>query len=272
MRANGKTLISVIVPTYNSERVLDACLKSINAQTYPNIETIVVDNHSTDTTRGIAKKRGASVLLFKGIRSKARNVGASLAHGELLLSIDSDMELTPTAISDCIAKVSAGFDAIIIPEVSIGKGFWARCRALEKDCYKGDDVIEASRFFKRETFEAVNGYDQDLEFGEDWDINQRIMKAGYRVGRANVFIRHNEGYLTLRNAVRKKNHYGKTLRKYVSKHPDKARQQLKIARPAYIRNWKKLARDPVHALGMLFMKACEFASIKLAYLTSERSE
>jgi arabinofuranan 3-O-arabinosyltransferase len=103
------------------------------------MEVIVVDNYSTDGTRGIAEKYGAKVVLCRGVRSKARNVGADLAKGVFIFSIDSDMELTPNVVGECVAKAESGFDAVIIPEVSVGEGFWAKCRALEKLCYIGDD-------------------------------------------------------------------------------------------------------------------------------------
>jgi hypothetical protein len=44
------------------------------------------------------------------------------------------------------------------------------------------------------------------------------------------------------------------------KHPKEASVQLTLIRPAFIRNWRKLAKDPAHALGMLFMKFCEFGA------------
>ncbi|MDH5770151.1 MAG: glycosyltransferase [Candidatus Bathyarchaeota archaeon] len=253
-------LVSVIIPTSNSERFLERCLKSIWEQSYPNIEVIVVDNRSMDRTREIAEGCGVRIVLCRAGRSRARNVGAGYAKGEFVLFVDSDMELTPNVVRQCIAKVESGFDAIIIPELSVGEGFWAKCRALEKLCYIGDDLIEAARFFQREVFEVVGGYDPQLESGEDWDLSQRISKARYRVGRIGVPIRHHDESLSLRETMLKKHYYGKTLKRYRLKHPKEAKQQLKLIRLAFIRNWRKLTKDPVYALGMLFMKTCEFMS------------
>lgn len=256
----SRPLVSVVVPTFNSERFLEECLRSIRRQTYTNIKVIVVDNYSTDKTREIAEKYGAKVVLCRGIRSRARNVGAGLSKGEFILSIDSDMELTSNVVNECVVKMENDFDAVIIPEVSVGEGFWAECRALEKLCYIGDDLIEAARFFRLEVFERVGGYDGELVFGEDWDLNQRIREAGYRIGRINAFIEHHEGRLSLSKTVKKKYQYGKTLKKYARKHPKEAKRQLKLIRPAFIRNRRKLTKDPVHAFGMLFIKTCEFIS------------
>jgi glycosyltransferase involved in cell wall biosynthesis len=258
-----KPLVSVVVPTFNSERFLEKCLRSVSAQTYLRIEVVVVDNFSEDKTREIAEKCGARVVLCRAGRSRARNVGSSYANGEFVLFVDSDMELTANVVSECVARVGGGFDAVIIPEFSVGEGFWAKCRALEKECYVGDDLIEAARFFRSSVFEAVGKYDSVLEAGEDWDINQRTKKGGFEIGRINASIRHHEGKLALREAVLKKRYYGQTLQDYLIKHPSEAKQQLKIIRPAFLRNWKKLANDPIHAFGMFFMKACEFGAVRL---------
>ena len=259
-----KPLVSVVVPTFNSERFLERCLASVRAQGYSSVEVVVVDNYSTDRTREIAERCGVRVVLCMAGRSRARNVGASYARGEFVLFVDSDMELMPDVVGECVAKVEGGFDAVIVPEVSVGEGFWAKCKALEKACYVGDDLIEASRFFRKSVFESVGGYDEELVFGEDWDLNQRVRRGGFRVGRVDVIIRHHEGRLSLRGAVLKKHYYGQTLQRYLVKHPREARQQLKIVRPAFARNWRKLASDPFHAFGMFLMKTCEFGVVKLA--------
>jgi glycosyltransferase involved in cell wall biosynthesis len=259
-----KPLVSVIIPTKNSEVTVEKCLKSIKNQTYPNIEIIVVDNFSRDNTKKIAEDSGATLIEIDARVSEARNIGIERARGKFILSVDSDMELDSSVIDECVKKIGEGNDAAVIPETSVGEGFWARCKALEKSCYIGDELIEASRFFKKGVFEKLGCYDPQLEFGEDWDLNQRVRKAEYRIGRINAFIKHHEGKLSLSKTIRKKHHYGKTLEKYVKKHPNEAKQLLKLIRPAFIRNWRLLARDPYHALGMFLMKACEFGAARLA--------
>ena len=79
--------------------------------------------------------------------SQARNIAADKASGNLILSLDSDMEFTPRVVEECINKVTAGYDAVIIPEVSVGFGFWAKCKALEKSCYIGAREFSCARLF-----------------------------------------------------------------------------------------------------------------------------
>jgi arabinofuranan 3-O-arabinosyltransferase len=174
------------------------------------------------------------------------------------------MELTANVVSECVARVEGGFDAVIIPEFSVGEGFWAKCRALEKQCYVGDDLIEAARFFRKSTFGTVGGFDAELEAGEDWDLNQRIRKAGFQTTRISAFIKHHEDKLSLRETMLKKHQYGRTLRRYQMKHPEEAKQQLRLLRPAFLKNWRTLTKNPIHSSGMVLMKACEFIAMTLA--------
>jgi glycosyltransferase involved in cell wall biosynthesis len=256
----NRPLVSIIVPTRNSEKALHRCLESIKNQTYKNIEPIIVDNYSLDRTIEIAKKFGVKVLLRNLNRSEARNMGAEKSAGEFVLFIDSDMELSPEVVESCVSQTNRRYDAVIIPEISVGDGFWAKCKALERACYIGDDWIEAARFFKREAFETVQGYDPNLEAGEDWDLSQRIRKAGFKIGRTDPLIIHHEGKLDFRKTIMKKYEYGRTLERYIRKHPERAKQQLRLIRPAFLRNRKMLLNDPVHTIGLFIMKTCEFAA------------
>jgi len=260
-------LVSVIVPTRNSRDTIAICLSSVKAQTYPEIEVLVVDDCSYDGTAEIAQVFEAKVIKRKTGRSEARNVGALRATGNYFLFLDSDMELTPHVVEECVAKIKKGFDAVVIPEISVGIGFWANCKSLEKLCYIDDETIEAARVFERELFEAVNGFDEELEAGEDWDLNHRVKEGGFRIGRVHALIKHNEGSLTLWETMRKKYRYGKTIEKYRNKHPHESKFQLRVIRPAFLRNRRRLLREPVVFIGMIFMKSCEFAAAALGTLS-----
>jgi glycosyltransferase involved in cell wall biosynthesis len=256
----------VVIPTKNSEGTLENCLRSIKGQTYPNIEMVVVDNYSTDKTREVAQKY-TRVFVKGPERSSQRNLGSKNAHGDYLFFVDSDMELAPKVVEECIWEAfKKKAHAIIVPEVSSGEGFWTKCKALERSCYIGDQSIEAARFFRRDVFFEVGGYDEELVGTEDWDLNQKISKAGYRIGRIDAVIKHNEGKLSLWKTMKKKYQYGKTLGKYKEKHPKEATQQFNIVRPAFIRNWKKLAKDPLNAAGLTILKTCEFGAAGIGYL------
>ena len=71
---------------------------------------------------------------------------------------------------------------------------------------------------------------------------------------------HDEGALNLRKTMIKKRKYGETVNIYRKKHPEESNAQFQLMRPAFIRNWKKLLKDPVHTSGMVLMKFCEFTA------------
>ena len=82
--------IDVIVPTYQSERYLDACLSSIR-RTVPVNNLIVIDHYSTDRTIEIAKKHGAKIYFENIGLAYARQLGIELASTPIFLMVDSDV-------------------------------------------------------------------------------------------------------------------------------------------------------------------------------------
>jgi glycosyltransferase involved in cell wall biosynthesis len=251
-------LVSVVVPTRNSARTLEACLKSVRQQGHSRIELIVVDNHSSDNTLRIARQYCDFVEVAGPERSAQRNLGAQLAHGDYLLFIDSDMTLAPGVVGDCLDAVGA-VDApgVIIPEVSVGNGFWAHCRALERSCYVGDDAIEAARFFPRSSFDESGGFDEKLTAFEDWDLSIRIA-AGRRLPRTATYITHDEGRLRLGAVLSKKRDYGGSFHSYWRKHGYSSLGQANpVFRSAFRRNWRTLLRHPGLTLGFLSLKVLE---------------
>jgi glycosyltransferase involved in cell wall biosynthesis len=250
--------VTVVIPTRNSARSLRACLESVRAQSHDEVEVLVVDNESIDETPQIARGLSDMVLTAGPERSAQRNRGAAAATGRALLFVDSDMILAPDVIADCLRAVTRGAAAaVVIPEASFGEGFWARCKSLERSCYVEDTTIEAARFFTREVFEQLGGYDEQLVGGEDWDLHERARLAGARIGRADAYIWHDEGRLELAEVVAKKYHYGKTLGRYARKHPALARSQLHPFRPAFVRHRNRLVRYPLVTVGIVVMKLVE---------------
>jgi glycosyltransferase involved in cell wall biosynthesis len=252
--------VSVIVPTRNSGATLEACLQSVRAQSESTLELIVVDNFSTDETPRIAG-RYADVFRQAGPeRSRQRNLGAAIAGGNWLLFVDSDMLLEQSILAECLGETKRGFRALIIPEVSKGDGFWAGCKALERSCYVGDDSIEAARFIEHALFKQLGGFDEELVGEEDWDLTQRIRSRNEPIGRTRTPLLHDEGHLRLWETMRTKFYYGRTMWRYIQKHPNAARSQLRLFRPAFARHVNDLRAHPVQAAGMLMMKTCEVAA------------
>lgn len=251
---------SVVVPTKDAAATIAACVRSCLDQERVPVEVIVIDNASTDGTAEIARSLDCRVLTVGPERSAQRNAGARAARGEWLLFLDADMVLEPGVVASCLAACERkGAAACVVPERATGEGFWAECRALEKEVYLGDPDVEAARFFRRDAFVAHGGYDETIHGGgEDWDLPARVAAAGDRIARADAVAMHLEGRLRLRDAARKKFYYGRTLGRYVGKHPRLAARQL--FRRAFVRRWRLLAADPVHAAGLALLKAVDLTA------------
>lgn len=265
------SLVSVIIPTRNSAKFLNTCLSSIKNQTYKNIEIIVVDNNSTDNTKKIAKKYTDKVFNKGPERSAQRNFGAKKANADYFLFIDSDMELSTKVVEECVKKIQSDnkIKALVIPEESIGEGFWAQCKKLERNFYIGVDWIEAARFFPKNIFNEFNGYDERLTSGEDWDLSQRVKKK-YSLDRIDSFIYHNEGKLLLSETIKKKMYYGTKIGNYSSKEENRKgfKSQSSIIKryKLFFSNPRRLFSNPIIGVGMLFMKTCEFIAVGLGYI------
>lgn len=260
-KALSRPLVSVIVPTYNEQKNISVCLQSIGEQSYRNIEVIVVDSlRSIDKTASIAKRMSARVFKFGLERSQQRNYGVKKAKGKYVLIIDADMKLEKTVIEECVnvfvsdSKVAG----VIIPEKSFGNSYWAKCKALERNCYIGDDRIEAARFYLQKLYLSSGGYNPKMISGEDWDLSNRVKKLG-KITRINSFIMHNEGKLTLLEDLKKKYYYAQKAREYITSNIKGPGDVIPfLFRPAFLRHWRQLLIDPIHLVGLIVMKTLEF--------------
>jgi glycosyltransferase involved in cell wall biosynthesis len=233
---------------------------------------VVVDNFSADNTAAIARRYADQFQQAGPERSRQRNLGAAIAATEFLLFVDSDMVLTPGIPVECLDRVRAGDRAVIIPEISVGGGYWSACKALERSCYVGDDTLEAPRFIDRRLFEDLSGFDERLWAGEDWDLTARIRERGDQIGRIQTALIHDEGKLSLVGAMRTKYYYGKSMPLYIRKHRSLARSQLKLLRPAFFKRRDLLMRRPWLTIGMFTLKSCEILSGGLGTLMNWRRQ
>jgi len=248
-------------------------LTSIKEQSVP-VRTIVVDNHSTDGTANVARSLGCDVLIAGPERSRQRNVGAAAAVTDWVLFIDSDMKLDPGVVESCLRSCEEeGAQASVVPELAVGEGWLARCRALEKECYLGDPLIEAARFFSRDSFMSLGGYDESILAGpEDWELPARLQKSGGRIARGDAVVWHMEGRIDLGECYRTKRYYGMAADRYRRLHPDLAARQFSPLRSAFIRNWKRLLTRPDLTAGLVMLKAVEYAGLMSGVRRSRRLE
>ncbi|MBU0527952.1 glycosyltransferase [Candidatus Micrarchaeota archaeon] len=242
-------LVSVVIPTFNSEKEISRCLESIKGQSYDKIEIIVVDKFSHDKTGKIAKKYSAKLILDKGERAKAKNIGIANAKGEYIFFIDSDMELEKHVISECVERMSPKTGGVVIPERSIGKTFWVKVRDYERSFYSGS-TIESARFFRLETARKAGGFDEEVIFFEEAALPDKIEKLGFDVRtRIKSRILHHEEGFKLGKWLKKKYYYGKTATR--SKHTS-VFYRLKL----FFAN-KRFYSKPILMIGILILKTLE---------------
>jgi glycosyltransferase involved in cell wall biosynthesis len=224
---SSQSLVSVIIPTYNSEKTLRNCLGSLKKQTYKNIEVIVVDRFSTDRTAELARRYGANVLLSESHRAPARNLGLLHAKGEYVLFLDSDMELSDDVVRQCVElnRTDPKIAGTVIPERSIGSSFWVKVRDFERGFYSGTR-IESPRFFCKCLADQAGGYDQELIFYEESTLAQKIERLGYCTKRrTNAQIFHHEDDFSLIRWLARKYTYGQTLSTYKRRYRVYAQEQ-----------------------------------------------
>lgn len=126
-------MVSVIVTVYNIEKYLKACLDSIQASTYKDLEIILVDDGSTDSSGRICDSYSAQNTRLRVIHkanagvSEARNTGLALARGEYVMFVDGDDLIHPNMIQVLVDAIQAGdYDASMVKGIQL----------LENDCAK----------------------------------------------------------------------------------------------------------------------------------------
>lgn len=253
-------VVSIIIPTKNEEKNIGRLLQSIKKQSYSKIETIVIDDGSSDNTVTVAKKY--TKLVFKrnhAERSAQRNFGARRAKGNYLLFLDADMELTTKVVEDCVKIFKkTNTKAVTIAEKTVGDNLIAQIRAFEREMYMNDETIEVARFFEKKVFLEFGGYDLKLTGPEDYDLPYRISKK-YKLGRSNQYILHHEEGVTLYKLLKKKYYYASKGALYAKKHPELIKTQGNLFfRKAYFKNWKKFVNAPVIGTLFVFVRILEF--------------
>lgn len=261
-----KGLVSIVVIALNEGKRLPDLFVSIESQTYKDIEVIINDDpRTTDNTAEIIKEWQTKlkiVHLFKndkpGKLGHARLEGSKAAQGEFLMHIDADMRLTPELVEDCVRIISEGADGVYINEEVIGEGFWTRTKWLEKRCYFFDEDVCSPRFFRTQSYMEVGGHNPELAFSEDLDIKLKFVENSKKLLWTNKIMFHNEGRLKPLKTLRNKFFWSQTATNFMKLHPSASIKQGNVfLRPAYIRNWKFLARHPFLTIGMYIMKTCE---------------
>ncbi|MEE6262376.1 glycosyltransferase 87 family protein [Plantactinospora sonchi] len=197
--------VSVIVPNYNKEKTLAACLTAVHAQTVAPAEVIVVDDASTDRSREIVSGFPCLLVPFPTNRgvSAARNAGAARATCDVLFFVDSDIALAPDALANALRVLREHPDCGVVQGVydlhplfpdgpveaykTLFEHFW-RSRAAGET----STTMFALTALPRVVFDTVGGFDESLRDAEDVEFGTRL-PASYRIRTsAEVVGRHDD--------------------------------------------------------------------------------
>lgn len=186
-------LVSVVIPLFNDAGSIGAVLSGLAAQRdAPAFEVIVVDDGSQDEGPEIARGQGVLVETQTNAGpAAARNRGADLALGEIVLFLDADCTPPATWVRDMVAPIrEGGFQAVVgticaandgpVPRIVQAEveGRYAGMRQAEN----GVDFIAApSCGFRRAVFQEIGGFDTSLRQAEDVEIAYRTRARGHRI-------------------------------------------------------------------------------------------
>ena len=189
-------LFSIVIPAYNTEKYLPACLDSLKAQSFDDWEAVVVVDASPDDCAGIVKRcvreDGRFRLIEKEVNGgvhAARRDGALSGQGDYLIFLDSDDALTPGAL-EALSQALPQDDKVILH-------FGTRCMADGVSAERAGSFEQwanstAGPLDRDELLKAV--FSPDAEYGKDWNITHRLVSAALA---KDAFSRMSDERLTL---------------------------------------------------------------------------
>ena len=180
--------LSIIIPAFNEERLIESCLGAIsaslaaNARPDFNSEVIVVDNNSTDATAALARQAGAQVV-FEPVNQigRARNAGAAVATGDWLLFVDADSILGPGLLADILRLIEEGKSVGCGSTIKMeGLPWWAAgglrlWTAISILCRWAAGALVVCR---SDAFREVGGFNQELYAADEIDLSKLLKKWG----------------------------------------------------------------------------------------------
>lgn len=189
------SIVSVVIPSYNNDKYLSECIESVLAQSFSDLEIIIVDGCSSDNSQKIIMEyfNKDSRIKFRfqeknyGV-SKARNEGIAISKGEFIAILDSDDIMAPTRVEELYNALRINADcALAHTDVLIidAEGY-VTGKIVGKMKYSSGNIRgEVLRrrgchigypMFRKKCLNNVGLYDESLQGGEDYDLYTRITR------------------------------------------------------------------------------------------------
>lgn len=223
-------IISVCVVAYNEERALPDLLECIKSQDYPHdkIEVVLIDSMSDDTTKTIMKRFSDENKDFKNIQvldnpGKKQAMGWNVAiknyRGDAILRVDAHASIPFDFVRKNVEALESGefVSGGIRPNIIQEKTSWKETLLLAESSMFGSSAASYRRSekksyvksvfhgaYKREVFDNVGGFDEQLGRTEDNEIHYRIRKAGYKICYSPDIISYQHTRSTLKGMLKQK--------------------------------------------------------------------
>lgn len=182
--------LSLIIPTFNEEKLIAKCLKSLKGQSYQDMEIIVVDDGSKDKSLKIISSLKSEISNLKLLQQKhkgpgtARNLGASKASGEILVFVDADMTFDRDFLKDLVDPILKGKAIGTFSKnemVQNQDDIWSICWNINKNLPK-DRMIPKSypnqapvfRAILKKEFDKVEGFETTGQYTDDWSLSRKL--------------------------------------------------------------------------------------------------
>jgi glycosyltransferase involved in cell wall biosynthesis len=208
-------MISVVIPTYNAERFIPALLDSIFKTGVENMEVIVVDDCSSDSTVQIARNYPVKLiqLQINSGPAKARNIGVKAAKGDIIFFLDADVIVMDGTIQEVKnyfkRNPSANCVIGVCATEPLNKGFVPRYMAMFEFIHLiGTRDNKVSVFaprcgaIKKDFFEKIGSYNETYRGAdvEDFELARRINKVDCIILNQKILVKHQ--FANFKQAIR----------------------------------------------------------------------
>lgn len=184
------SIISVIIPTYNRERVIAKTLDSVLAQSFKEWECLVVDDFSTDSTWSVLEEYASKypkIHIYRNEREKgacgARNTGFQKSNSSFIQYFDSDDIMYPTLLEDLYNAFTDDVDVVTCWTNVINVDTQRKIRSFEylaegrihKDLLLGRTYVDTNcALIRRHVIESIGGWSEDCPSFQEWDFHLRL--------------------------------------------------------------------------------------------------